>query len=74
MGRLTVHNKKISTDYNLVYKILAKSYFEVLRKIISQTKVEEFPISCPLIDHDESLYPAVNIFSHGISHPESEIV
>ncbi|MDR1180639.1 MAG: hypothetical protein LBL13_01485, partial [Bacteroidales bacterium] len=41
------------------FRISAKSYFEVLRKIFSHTEVEELPIPCPLVDHDKSLYPTI---------------
>jgi hypothetical protein len=52
----------------------AKSYFEVLRKIFSHTEVEELPIPCPLVDHDKSLYPTINVFSHCIGYPKAEAV
>ncbi|MDR2497030.1 MAG: hypothetical protein LBD21_07880, partial [Tannerellaceae bacterium] len=69
--KLNVREFVFDGDNNL-WMILAKSYFEVLRKIFSYAEVEKLSVPCSLIYHDESLYPAVNIFSYCICCAKAE--
>ena len=45
---------------------MAKYYFEVLREVVSHSKIEELSIPSALVNHNKAFYFTINIFSNSI--------